>query len=405
MSIRLSHTPHPLGRAALALAATAALGLTALPTTQAAPTAVEAPTAPSAPSPGAEKDVLVDFVMARDGVSRAKAQSYLDAKHERQAAMRALEKRGVDVDGAYFKGERLVVVVGSDADASAARTAGLVPSRAAGQSELDARAATILRGLGSAKDEISSIGSDVTTGTVSVRLAPGASAAVRRQLAATPGVTVTQGDTLSTQADVYPGRIMDLAPGTNCSLGYPGKTASGNNVLLTAGHCVEGLPDIYDANGTHIGKGTSSRFRTGSSSVDMGLMDIDSEDRGVPQVDSRGHSGYYAVKGMSKNAVGTEICKAGNTTGWTCGTITAYNRTVNYGGTVTSGLAEASVCTEGGDSGGAYIGVGNLAQGMTSGGPVGVDCGYNRGYSAGSYSFYQPVVDAASYYGVTIDRM
>ena len=50
-----------------------------------------------------------------------------------------------------------------------------------------------------------------------------------------------------------------------------------------------------------------------------------------------------------------------------------------------------------GDSGGAYIGVGNLAQGMTSGGPVGVDCGYNRGYSAGSYSFYQPVVDAMSH--------
>lgn len=104
-----------------------------------------------------------------------------------------------------------------------------------------------------------------------------------------------------------------------------------------------------------------------------------------------------------KNAVGSEICKAGNTTGWTCGTIKAYNRTVDYGGTVVSGLAETSVCTEGGDSGGAYIGVGNLAQGMTSGGPVGVECGYNQGYNAGSYSFYQPVVDAASYYGVTID--
>ena len=98
----------------------------------------------------------------------------------------------------------------------------------------------------------------------------------------------------------------------------------------------------------------------------------------------KSHSGYYPVEGASKNAVGSEICKAGNTTGWTCGTIKAYNRTVNYGGTVVSGLAEASVCTEGGDSGGAYIGVGNLAQ-------------------AGSYSFYQPVVDAASYYGVTID--
>nr|WP_264158408.1 hypothetical protein [Janibacter indicus] len=40
---------------------------------------------------------------------------------------------------------------------------------------------------------------------------------------------------------------------------------------------------------------------------------------------------------------------------------------------------------------------------MTSGGPVGVECGWNRGYAAGSYSFYQPVVDAANYYGVTID--
>lgn len=135
----------------------------------------------------------------------------------------------------------------------------------------------------------------------------------------------------------------------------------------------------------------------------MGLMDIDSEDTGRPYVDSRGHSGYYSVAGASKNPVGSEICKAGNTTGWTCGTIKAYNRTVNYGGTVVSGLAEAGVCTEGGDSGGAYIGVGNLAQGMTSGGPVGVECGYNQGYNAGSYSFYQPVVDAASYYGVTID--
>lgn len=175
--------------------------------------------------------------------------------------------------------------------------------------------------------------------------------------------------------------------------------------MLTAGPCVEGMPSILDANGTHISKGTHSRFTSGRASVDMGLMDIDREDTGRAYVDSRGHSGYYNVKGMSKNAIGTEICKAGNTTGWTCSTIKAYNRTVNYGGTVVSGLAEASVCTEGGDSGGAYIGVGDLAQGMTSGGPVGVNCGYNEGYNAGSYSFYQPVVDAANYYGVTSDTV
>ena len=39
---------------------------------------------------------------------------------------------------------------------------------------------------------------------------------------------------------------------------------------------------------------------------------------------------------------------------------------------------------------------------MTSGGPIGVDCGWNQGANAGSYSFYQPVVDAANYYGVTL---
>lgn len=68
---------------------------------------------------------------------------------------------------------------------------------------------------------------------------------------------------------------------------------------------------------------------------------------------------------------------------------------------MTSGLAEATVCTEGGDSGGAYIS-GTVAQGMTSGGPISAECGWNQGEAAGSYSFYQPVVDAAEHYGVTL---
>lgn len=368
-------------------------------------TVVLAPMASAADVPDnrvQKADPMTSYVMERDGKTQAEAKSYLATKERKQTSLRSLEKKGVSVDGAWFEGTQLVVGVAS-ADAAKVRAAGLRPSTNVSQSKLDAVSTAVLKSAGSQSTHVLTVGPNLQKGVVEVRVAKYAPQGLRDRLAAMDKVTVTTADELTTQADVVPGRIMDLSPGTNCSLGYPGRTASGNNVLLTAGHCVEGLPDILDANGTHIGKGTQTRFRTGSASVDMGLMDIDSEDVGRAYVDSRGHSGNYAVKGMSKNAVGSEICKAGNTTGWTCGQIKAYNRTVNYGGTVVSGLAEASVCTEGGDSGGAYIGAGNLAQGMTSGGPVGVECGYNRGHAAGSYSFYQPVVDAANYYGVAID--
>ncbi|NYF98445.1 S1 family peptidase [Janibacter cremeus] len=363
--------------------------------------------APTPGDPGVSKDMaapLTEYVMERDGKSQAQAERYLAVKDDKQETLQTLEKRGVGVDGAWFEGTQLVVGV-PRTDAAQVRAAGLRPETASSQSELDSLAEKVLEHAGKDSAHVLTVGANLPDGVVDVRLAEDAPRGLRHRLDAMDKVSVSTGEALTTQADVVPGRIMDLSPGTNCSLGYPGRLSNGDNVLLTAGHCVEGLPAILDGNGTHIGEGVHTRFHSGSSSVDMGLMDIDSEDTGVPQVDSRGHSGYYGVKGMSKNAIGSEICKAGNTTGWTCGEITAYNKTVNYGGTVVSGLAEASVCTEGGDSGGAYIGVGNLAQGMTSGGPVGANCGWNQGHNAGSYSFFQPVVDAANYYGVTIDTV
>ncbi|MGG5257844.1 S1 family peptidase [Phycicoccus avicenniae] len=359
-----------------------------------------APSAAPLPTPD---DVVAGFVAQRDGVSTEQARQSLERKADRQRTYESLDRRGVATDGAYFDGERLVVLVDSPAAARSVQAEGLVARQGRGQSDLDAIARTA-QAAAKGSSELVSLTPDLAGQTVVAEVAPDAPASLRSALARVAGVTVEEGAPLTTQADVVPGRIMDLSPGTNCSLGFPGTTSSGNNVLLTAGHCVEGLPDILDANGTHIGKGVSSRFVTGAASVDMGLMDIDAEDVGRPYVDTRGGlSGNVPVYGASKNPVGSDICKAGNTTGWTCGQVQAYNVTVNYqGGTSVSGLARATVCTEGGDSGGAYIGTNNYAQGMTSGGPVGVECGFNAGYGAGSYSFYQPVVDAASYYGVTV---
>jgi hypothetical protein len=80
------------------------------------------------------------------------------------------------------------------------------------------------------------------------------------------------------------------------------------------------------------------------------------------------------------------LCKSGRT----CGRVDSYNVSVTYsdpdGGpdTVVTGLGSSSVCTQGGDSGGAYI-FGNQAQGMTSG------------------AYFQPLDDALSHYGLSLN--
>lgn len=386
-------------RSIAAAALSLGLGLTALVPVQAATAA-----------PSTDKSDGVYQILARDwGISPSQAKARLDAEHKLAGA---LGKAKAATDGAYFNEARqLVVNVHSEAAAELARANGLTPRTVARGEKALAKLQARVEKLTAKSNQVQSIGADLPTDRLQVVLMPGkqtpATAKLVQQLKAIPGVDVSTSDvTLQPTADVIGGQIMDLVPGTNCSLGYPG-TRNGNNVLLTAGHCVEGNPDVLNRSGTHIGKGIASRFRTGQASVDMGLMDIDAEDVGRGYIDNRNGT-TTRVTGSSKAPIGTTICKAGNTTGWTCGQITAYNLTVNYGGaggsvTRTSGLARSTVCTEGGDSGGAYIS-GTTAQGMTSGGPSdGHDCGFNQGHNAtGSYSFYQPVVDAANYYGVSL---
>ncbi len=368
-------------------------------------------TATSAPAPK-PVDGVYDVLGKSWGVSPAEAKVRLDGEHTKAAAF---ETAKTELDGAFFNSERqLVVNVHSARAAQVAREHGLSPRSVARGEKALAKLQSQVQALAdkSGSLQVQSIGADLPTDRLQVVLQPGKQSAktvaLVKQLKAISGVDVsTNNTTLAMTADVIGGQIMDLVPGTNCSLGFPGTRNGGDNVLLSAGHCVEGNPMIQNRSGVRLGVGVASRFRTGSPSVDMGLMDIDSNNVGRGYIDNR-NGQTTRVTGSSKAPVGSTICKAGNTTGWTCGTITQYNLTVNYGGaggsvTQTSGLARSTVCTEGGDSGGAYIS-GTTAQGMTSGGPSdGHDCGWNQGGNAtGSYSFYQPVVDAAQYYGVTL---
>jgi hypothetical protein len=354
--------------------------------------------APTATAGSQYDAAMVEALAVELGTTPGQAVARLDQQQKLAGSLAALQAEGVSTDGAYFDRNGALVVATSSPDKVA--SAGLTPRAAIrGERALNRLSAQVEQAIGAELTQVQSWGPDLERDQVVVTVEPGAGDALVAKLSKLDGVAVERGAArVVPQADVVPGRIMDLVPGTNCSLGFTG-TRNGAKVLLTAGHCVVGNPDVQDANGTHIGKGAGTRF----PSVDMGIMTIDSEDTPRGYVDTRMGT-TVAIRGLSKAPVGTAICKAGNTTGWTCGKITHYNQSVRYSGesVTTTGLARATVCTEGGDSGGAYIS-GNTAQGMTSGGPGNSECGFNQGANAtGFYSFYQPVVDAANYYGVTL---
>nr|CTQ98758.1 putative secreted serine protease [Kibdelosporangium sp. MJ126-NF4] len=354
--------------------------------------------APSAVAAPQFDPAMVNAAAVEMGVTPAKAAERLDKEQRLSRNLADLQAAGMPTDGAYFDSTSALIVTTSDP--ARARRAGLTPrSGVRGERALNDLTAKVEKVIGADSGQVLTWGPDVALDRVVVTVRETAGIGLMLRLSGMDGVIVeTSPDELIHQADVVPGRMMDLDPGTNCSLGFNG-TRNGAKVLLTAGHCVEGNPDILDANGTHIGKGAGSGF----PAREFGIVNIDPEDTQRAFVDTRMGT-TVNITGASKAPIGTTICKAGNTTGWTCGTITHYNQSVQYSGesVTTTGLARSTVCTEGGDSGGAYIS-GNTAQGMTSGGPRGAECGFNQGANAtGFYSFYQPVVDAASFYGVTL---
>ena len=103
--------------------------------------------------------------------------------------------------------------------------------------------------------------------------------------------------------------------------------------------------------------------------------------------------GIVAVSGSSESPVGSSICRSGSTTGWHCGTIGARDATVNYAEGSVFGLIRTDVCAEPGDSGGSAIS-GSQAQGVTSGG--------SGNCSSGGETYFQPVNEILSAYGLSL---
>ncbi|MGW1212397.1 S1 family peptidase [Streptomyces sp. NPDC002499] len=170
-----------------------------------------------------------------------------------------------------------------------------------------------------------------------------------------------------------------------CSLGFNVHSGS-TYYFLTAGHCGEVASTWYSnsAKTTLLGSNVSYSFPTN----DFALV------RYTGSVAHPSSVGSQTITSAATPSVGTTVYRRGSTTGTHSGRVTALNATVNYGGgDVVYQMIQTTVCAEGGDSGGALY-AGTVAYGLTSGG--------SGNCSSGGTTFFQPVTEALSYYGVTI---
>ncbi|WP_335937194.1 S1 family peptidase [Streptomyces sp. PTD5-9] len=176
------------------------------------------------------------------------------------------------------------------------------------------------------------------------------------------------------------------APGWRCSLGFNVRSGS-TYYFLTAGHCTDGNPPWYTSSSqtTKIGATVGSSFPTN----DYGLVRYDNT-----SVPHDGTVGGVDITGAANATVGMSVTRRGSTTGIHSGSVTGLNATVNYGnGEIVYGLIKTNVCAEPGDSGGPLYS-GSNAIGLTSGGSG--DCTF------GGTTYFQPVTEALSAYGVSV---
>ncbi|MFE4454751.1 S1 family peptidase [Streptomyces sp. NPDC056796] len=208
-----------------------------------------------------------------------------------------------------------------------------------------------------------------------IRKAAGTDAGALR-IERTPG---TLGKLISGGDAVY-------ASGWRCSLGF--NVRSGDTYyFLTAGHCTDGAGTWWSdsAHTTVLGTTTGSSFPTD----DYGIVRYTNT-----SVTKAGTVGSQDITAAADATVGMSVTRRGSTTGIHSGTVTGLDATVNYGGgDIVHGLIRTDVCAEPGDSGGSLYS-GTLAIGLTSGG--------SGNCTSGGTTFFQPVTEALSAYGVSV---
>ncbi len=196
-------------------------------------------------------------------------------------------------------------------------------------------------------------------------------------------------------SDEIPTPLYDLVGGNAYYVGVTSRCSIGFSVhkgtrpgFVSAGHC--GKTGSATSGFNRIAQGTFEGSVFPGS--DYAWISVNKDWRPVAEVDND-EGGTVPVAGSVPAIEGASVCRSGSTTDWHCGLIRQRNASVTYPQGTVDELVRTSVCAEPGDSGGSFIS-GDQAQGVTSGGSG--DC------SQGGTTYYQPIGEILSVYGLTL---
>nr|WP_042191065.1 S1 family peptidase [Kibdelosporangium sp. MJ126-NF4]CEL19820.1 secreted serine protease [Kibdelosporangium sp. MJ126-NF4]CTQ97045.1 secreted serine protease [Kibdelosporangium sp. MJ126-NF4] len=164
--------------------------------------------------------------------------------------------------------------------------------------------------------------------------------------------------------------------GTRCSAGF-NTNKGGQNYIVDAGHCTRAVSQW------NVGPSQGASFPTN----DYGL--IRNTSGSGPGAVTLWNGSTQRISSHAAATVGQRIQKSGSTTRLTSGSVQRLNVTVNYAEGSVHQLIQTNALVNPGDSGGCLF-AGSVGLGITSG-------------KGGSSSYFQPVGEALSAYGVALN--
>ncbi|NJQ02543.1 S1 family peptidase [Streptomyces zingiberis] len=179
--------------------------------------------------------------------------------------------------------------------------------------------------------------------------------------------------------------------GARCTVGFNARSGS-TTYALVAGRCAQGSSVWYaDAALTVEAGVTAAVSFPGNDYASIRYTNTAIVHPGEVSLGAGG--GTRDITGAAHPVVGQSVCHVGRTSGYRCGTVQAVNVTVNYGGGAVSGLFRSSACSEPGDAGGPAF---------SGGTALGIIVGSSGNCGAGGVTYYQPVTEWLSAYGLSL---
>ncbi|WP_018785048.1 S1 family peptidase [Micromonospora sp. CNB394] len=307
------------------------------------------------------------------------------------AAATLVAKLGDRAAGAYADASgKMVVTVTDAAAARQVHAAGATPKLVTrGAKQLRAATSELER---SAKIPGTAWWTDPATNQVVVSVDSTVTGAklerVKAAAARTGGAVRIEAEAGVLSTRISGGQAIYAGGGGRCSLGFNVRSGS-TYYFLTAGHCTNISSSWYSNSSQTSLLGT--RAGTSFPGNDYGIVRYSSGSQ--PGNVYLYNGSYRDITGAGNAYVGQSVQRSGSTTGLRSGSVNALNATVNYAEGSVSGLIRTNVCAEPGDSGGSLFS-GSTALGLTSGG--------SGNCSFGGTTYFQPVTEALSRYGVSV---